>query len=154
VPRKPKAAARLTLEDVGAFAAGLPNAVVGAKWNNRTWIVNDRGFCWERALRKSDLARYGDETPPYGDIIAVSVENLDAKDALLGMELPGFFTIQHFNGYPAVLIELRLAEPSDVRAAIETAWRVESAKPPPRKRSPEKRKVAARPRRGAKPRAK
>jgi hypothetical protein len=151
VPRTPKAAARLTLEDVDAFARALPDTVVGAKWDNKTWIVNDRGYCWERALRKSDLARYGDETPPHGDIIAVAVENLDAKDALLGMELPGFFTIQHFNGYPAVLIELRLARPSDVRAAIETAWRVTSAKPPPKKRTARPKSKAKR--KPAKPRA-
>ncbi len=127
--------AKLTLADVAVFASSLPNATVGTKWNNRTWMVNERGLCWERALRKSDLERYGDETPPSGEIIAVAVENLDAKDALLAMELPGFFTIEHFNGYPAVLIELRLARPSDVRAGIEEAWRVVSAKSPMRKRA-------------------
>jgi len=124
-----KRVATLTLADVANFASGLPSATVGLKWNNRTWMVNGRGFCWERALRKSDLERYGDETPPSGDIIAVCVDNLDAKDALLAMELPGFFTIPHFNGSAAVLVELRLARPSDVRAAIEGAWRVVSARP-------------------------
>ena len=132
----------MSLADVDAFARTLPNVVLGKKWNNTTWIVNDRGFCWERALSKADLERLGEATPPSGDIIAVAVENLDAKDALLAMELPGFFTIQHFNGYPAVLVELRLAKPSDVRLAIETAWRVTSAKPPPRKRPKKPRKRA------------
>jgi hypothetical protein len=113
----------------------LPNATVGTKWNHRTWLVNDRGFCWERALSKADLGRLGDTPPPSGDIIAIAVENLDAKDALLAMELPGFFTIEHFNGYPAVLVELRLARPKDVRTAIEAGWRATSAKPPPKPRA-------------------
>jgi hypothetical protein len=126
---------RLSLVDVAAFAGKLPNVVVGTKWNRRTWLVTDRGFCWERPLGKADLARLGDATPPSGDIIAIAVENLDAKDALLAMDLPGFFTIEHFNGYPAVLVELRLAKPSDVRAAIEVAWRVTSERPAPRKRT-------------------
>jgi hypothetical protein len=132
----PKQSSRtLTLEAVDAFASKLPNAVIGTKWNRRTWLVNERGFCWERPLSKADLARYGDTPPPHGDIIAVAVEDLDAKDALLAMDLPGFFTIEHFNGYAAVLVELRLARPSDVRAAIETAWRVTSELPPLKKRA-------------------
>ena len=128
-------AAHLTLDDVGAIASDLPDATIGTKWNRRTWMVNGRGFCWERPFSKADLARYGDETPPSGEIIAVSVENLDAKDALLAMELPGFFTIPHFNGYPAVLVELRLARPSEVTAAIEGAWRVASTRPAVKKRA-------------------
>jgi len=137
-------AKRLKLADVDAFAGSLPNATVGKKWNHTTWLVNDRGFCWERPLGKTDLERFGDATPPSGDIIAIAVESLDAKDALLAMELPGFFTIQHFNNYPGVLIELRLARPNDVRAAIETAWRVASMKPPPKKRAKQPRSRARR----------
>jgi hypothetical protein len=130
----------MSLAEVDAFAGKLPNVALGKKWNRNTWLVNDRGFCWERPLGKADLARLGDATPPSGEIIAVAVENLDAKDALLAMELPGFFTIEHFNGYPAVLVELRLAQPRDVRVAIEAAWRATSAKPAPRKRAKKPRK--------------
>lgn len=119
----------MSLDDAAAFATALPDVVVGTKWRRRTWMVGDRGFAWQRPFSKADLARFGDETPPAGDILAVMVENLDAKDALLAMDLPGFFTIPHFNGYAAVLIALRSARPRDVRAAIVGAWRVVA--PPP-----------------------
>ena len=102
----------VTLETVAKLADALPGAVVGARWG--------------------DLKRYGEESPPTGEIFAVIVDGLDAKDALLGIGLPGFFTIPHFNGYAAVLIELRLARLADVRAALEVAHRVTAARPPKR----------------------
>jgi len=120
----------MTLDDVATFAESLAGVVVGAKWGHRTWMVNDRGFAWQRPFSKADLKRFGDEAPPSGDILAVAVENLDAKDALLSMDLPGFFTIPHFNGYAAVLIQLRAARAKDVRAAVREAWRTVSAAKP------------------------
>jgi hypothetical protein len=112
----------MTFEQVEAVASSLPGVTVGMKWRNRTWMVGDKGFAWQRPLSKADLARYGEETPPQGEILAVRVESLDAKDALLAMAPPGFFTIPHFQGYPAVLIELRHARAKDVRAAILDAF--------------------------------
>ena len=131
------------------IAKALPGVTVGTKWDARTWMVNERGFLWERPLRKSDLERLGAERIPHGDIVAIITEDLDAKDALLAMELPGFFTIQHFNGYPGLLIELRLARTGDVRAAITEAHRVAILKGPPKTRKkpakPKPRKAAAKP---------
>jgi hypothetical protein len=113
----------MTLDDVDAFATSLPEVVVGTKWGNRTWMVGNKGFAWQRPFSKADVKRFGDETPPAGDILAVKVGNLDAKDALLAIAPRGFFTIPHFSGYPAVLIALRAANASDVRAALVEAWR-------------------------------
>lgn len=112
----------VTIADVEKIVATLPTVTVGTKWGNRTWMVEDKGFAWQRPFSKADLERFGDETPPKGDILAVRVESLDAKDAVLAMELPGFFTIAHFNGYAAVLIELRKARAKDVRTAIQMAF--------------------------------
>lgn len=112
----------MKLEQAAAIADALPGVTVGAKWGNRTWLVGDKGFAWVRPFSKADLQRFGDETPPSGDILAVKVENLDAKDALLAIGAPGFFTIPHFNGYAAVLIELRKARVRDVRAALVAAY--------------------------------
>lgn len=124
----------LSFKDVEAIANELPGVTVGSKWNHKTWLVGDRGFIWERPLNKADLGRLGDAPPRQGDILGVRVENMDAKDALLAMELPGFFTIEHFKNYPGLLIELRKARKKDVRAAIVDAHRVALAAKPQRKR--------------------
>jgi hypothetical protein len=121
----------MTIQSVGAFASSLPGVTVGTKWGNRTWMVGGKGFAWQRPFSKADLVRFGDETPPAGDILAVRVENLDAKDALLAIAPPGFFTIPHFNGYAAVLIALRQARAQDVRAAVMGAFRTVAPPPPP-----------------------
>ena len=130
----------VSLTKVAEIAGALPGVVVGARWNHRTWLVNEHGFAWDRGLSKADIARYGSSPLPRGDIVAVIVDGLDAKDALLAMELPGFFTIPHFNGYAAVLIELRLARLADVRRAIEDAHRVAASRPP-KKPKPAKRRA-------------
>ena len=125
------------LADIEKIAAALPGVTTTLKWRHHTWIANERGFAWVRPLGKADIERWGDSAPlPAGDIIGIQVESLDAKDALLAMELPGFFTIQHFNNYPGLLIELRKARIKDVRAALAEAHRVALSKPPPKKRKP------------------
>jgi hypothetical protein len=140
----------MTFKAVDAFASKLPGVVVDAKSANRTWMVGGKGFAWQRPFRKADLERFGDETPPAGDILAVSVENLDAKDALLAMALPGFFTIPHFNGYPAVLIALRQARAKDVRAALLDGFRaVASSRPRAKRAAPRARKQRSAPARRA-----
>lgn len=125
----------MTFEDVDAFAINLPGVTVGSKWGNRTWMVDGKGFAWQRPLSKADVKRFGDETPPMGEILAVSVEDLDAKDALLAIAPPGFFTIPHFDGYPAVLIALRQARTKDVRAAIRDAFHAVASSLPIAKRA-------------------
>ena len=120
----------MTFDDVEALAASLPGVTVGARWGNRTWMVQGKGFAWQRPFSKADLKRFGDATPPAGEILAVRVESLDAKDALLAIAPPGFFTIPHFQGYAAVLIALRQARAKDVRAAIRDAFRTVAPKPP------------------------
>lgn len=117
----------LCYDDIDAMLATLPGVMVGTKWNHRTWMVGDKGFAWERPLSKADVRRFGDETPPQGELLAVRVEDLDAKDALLAIGLPGFFTIEHFNGYPAILIALQRARVKDVRAAVLDAFRIVGA---------------------------
>ncbi|HSS02174.1 MAG TPA: hypothetical protein VLM79_34185 [Kofleriaceae bacterium] len=136
----------MTLDDVAAFVSKLPGVTAAMRWAHRTWIVNDKGFAWQRPFSKADLKRFGDAAPPAGDILAVIVENLDAKDALLAMELAGFFTIPHFNGYAAVLIALRQARAKDVRAAIQDAFRVAVSALPAKRGAPRARKRTARPR--------
>ena len=55
---------------------------------------------------------------------------------LLAMDLPGFFTIPHFNNYPALLIALKQAKLKDVKASLIAAFDTAATKKPkPKKQS-------------------
>jgi hypothetical protein len=112
----------VNLEDAAALAMALPEVTEGQRHGQRTWFVAGKAFAWERAFSKADLRRFGEETPPSGPILAVSVEDLGAKEAVLSAGLKGFFTIPHFAGYPAVLIQLTVAGKRAVRESIMAAW--------------------------------
>jgi hypothetical protein len=111
-----------SFDDVAAVALGLPEVTEGERHGQRTWFVGGKGFAWERPFSTADLRRFGDETPPGGPILGVRVEDLGEKEAVLAAQPGAFFTIPHFDGYAAVLIQLdRVAGPA-LREAVTDAW--------------------------------
>ena len=111
-----------TLDDAARMASGLPEVTEGESRSNRTWSVGGKAFAWERPFSKADIRRYGDETPPDGPILAVRVGDLGEKEAVLAANPDAFFTIPHFDGYAAVLIQLRKASAVALREAITDGW--------------------------------
>ena len=92
-------------DDVRRIALELPETSEGVSRDLRTWRVKDKGFVWERPLRRADLEALGDAAPD-GPILGARVEHLVAKEALLADDPSVFFTTPHFDGYPAVLVRL------------------------------------------------
>ena len=112
----------LTVDEVARMASELPDVTEGERHGNRTWAVAGKAFAWERPFSKADIKRFGDETPPDGLILAVRVEDLGEKEAVLAAQPKAFFTIPHFDGYAAVLIQLKKATKRAVREALTDAW--------------------------------
>src|SRR5206468_13019198 len=94
----------------------------GERYGNRTWSVAGKGFAWELPFSKADIRRFGDVTPPDGPIFAVRVADLGEKEAVLAAQTKGFFTIPHFDGYAAVLIQLKAVGKRALREAITDGW--------------------------------
>ena len=113
---------RLTVEDAARLALALPEVSEGTRFGYRTWFVGGQGFAWERPLSKADIRRLGGEPPPEGPLLAVRVANLEEKEVLMMDPPHGFFDIEHFRGYPAVLIRLQLIDEDLLEAALVEAW--------------------------------
>lgn len=114
------------MDDAAEMAMTLPEVRegVGGHTGRRTWYVGDskKFFAWERPFSKADIKRFGNETPPDGEILAVRVEDLHEKEAVLAAGKKGFFTISHFDGYAAVLIQLKAVGKRDLRNALIDGW--------------------------------
>jgi hypothetical protein len=117
-------------EDVDTICRALPETWFGTAWGNvPTWLVplrqksdKGRGFVLYRKPHKS--ATDPDTGELYDDLLVIRTANPDDKRALVEADGP-FFTIDHFNGFNAVLVQLsRLDEITrdELREVITDAW--------------------------------
>jgi hypothetical protein len=78
-----------------------------------------RGFVWERPLRAKEVEEVGEQDGP---ILAVRVAHEHEKQALLAEDVAVFFTISHFDGFPAVLVRLDRIARHRLEELVVNAW--------------------------------
>ncbi|MCW2613209.1 MAG: hypothetical protein JWN08_203 [Frankiales bacterium] len=67
--------------------------------------MRDRLFAWQRPLLKTELAALG-ATAPDGPLLGVRVADEAEKHAVIAERPECCLTTPHFDGYPAVLVQL------------------------------------------------
>jgi hypothetical protein len=116
-----------TWEDVAVIVAELPLTEERAPHD---WRIGKKLIAWERPLRTSDreaLAASGIE-PPQGAVLAVRVADEGVKFALIADEPQLYFTTPHFDGYPAVLVNLAEIDELGLREVLTEAWLTQAPK--------------------------
>lgn len=123
-----------TPDDVEEICLGLPEVEFGITWGDRpTYKVppgdKGRGFVLYRAPHKSAVDPATGEM--YDDLLVIVVPTEADKLALVEDPDTPFFTIDHFNGYNAVLVQQsRLGEITrdELAEIITEAWAARAPK--------------------------
>ena len=118
-----------TPDDVHDICLSLPEVELGVSWGDRpTYKVprgpRGRGFVLHRAPGRTAVDPATGE--PYDDLLVLLTPTEADKDALVGDPSTPFFTVPHFDGYAAVLVQQsRLGELSydELVEVLTDAWR-------------------------------
>lgn len=103
-----------TEEDVRRIALSLPETSEKPWFGTPGFRVKDKGF-----LRIRSEAEGG---------LVVFVSDLGEKEALLASDPDKFFTTPHYDGYPAVLVNLPAISVEELEELITESWRLRAPK--------------------------
>jgi hypothetical protein len=118
---------RARLADIDVICRSLPEVELGTSWGDRpTYLVvqkpKPRGFVLARAARRDAVdPETGEE---YDDLLVIRTATAEDKAALVQADGP-FFTIDHFRGYNAVLLQQSRVgelEVDELREVLTDAW--------------------------------
>ena len=108
-------------EDVRRIVSALPETSEGESRGLKAWRVRKKLVVWERPLRKSDLEALGDAAPD-GPILGARVPDVADKEVLMAWNGEVYFTTPHFDGYPAILVQLERIPVEELEELIRDAW--------------------------------
>jgi hypothetical protein len=103
-----------TEEDVRRIALSLPETVEKPWYGTPGFRVKDKGY-----LRIRSEADGG---------LVVFVADVADKEMLLQSDPEKFFTTPHYDGYPAVLVNLLAIDVDELRELIIDSWRLKAPK--------------------------
>ena len=103
-----------TEDDVRRIALSLPETVEKPWYGTPGFRVKDKGF-----LRIRSNAEGG---------LVVFVADVAEKEMLLASDPEKFFTTPHYDGYPAVLVNLPAIDVDELRELITDSWRLKAPK--------------------------
>jgi hypothetical protein len=111
-------------DDVDDICMSLPDVELGTSWGDRpTYKVRGKGFLLHRMPHKTAVDPETGEM--YDDLLLITVADAAEKQALVDDERLPFFTVDHLNGYNAVLVQqsrLGEIEREELAEIITDAW--------------------------------
>lgn len=102
-----------TWQDVTQIGARFPGLERSTSYGTPSLKVRNKFVCRLR-------------TDP--DALVMRVTDLGEKEALVQGEPGTFFSTPHYDGYPAVLINLDTVDRTELAELIEDAWRLQAPK--------------------------
>lgn len=113
-----------TADDVHEICMSLPEVELSTSWGDRpTYKVRGKGFLLHRAPHRSAVDPATGEL--YEDLLVIRTGSSEDKEVLVQDPRLPFFTIDHFRGYNAVLVQQsRLPELTreELAEVITDAW--------------------------------
>jgi hypothetical protein len=101
-----------TEQDVREIALALPEVTEEQWYRTPGYKVAGKGF-----LRLRTEAEGG---------LVVFVPDLGEKEALLGADPEAYYTTAHYDGYPAILVNLAAVDLDELRELITESWRIKA----------------------------
>jgi hypothetical protein len=113
-----------TVDDIHDVASSMPHVtrIEGPK-GNAIYQVGGKSFVFFRNPRPD--ARDPVKGDAYDDVIVIWVESESDKLALVQDSSTPFFTTDHFNGHPSVLVracDLHTVDKTELAELIQDAW--------------------------------
>lgn len=110
-----------TFAEVEKLVLSLPETAAVPSYGGAPALrVNKKLVARLRAEMADDVDDLTGE--PYGEVLMVGVADLGEKEALIASDPRAYFTVPHYDGYPAVLVRLALADLSELRELLTEAW--------------------------------
>lgn len=105
-----------TQEDAERIAISLPGAEKDP--GSFHFGVRGKGFIWVYLERPEPKKK----RVPVPEVLAVRVPGDDVKQDMLAAEPDKYFTTDHYDGYPAVLVRLPRVTAEELEFLITQAW--------------------------------
>lgn len=112
------------MRDLDRLALSLPEAVMEMRDDGRSaYLVNAKLFCFHRVPRKDALDEATGER--LDDVLAFRLADEEMKRMWLADDRSIFFTTEHFNGHPWILLrigDLARVDNDELAELVSDAW--------------------------------
>jgi hypothetical protein len=113
----------VSMRDVEEVALSMPEAAKELRDDDRpAYLVDGKLFCFHRTQRRDAVDATGERLD---DVLAVRVADEEMKSMWISSRPRVFFTTDHFNGHPWILLRipsLAEVEPDELFELMSDAW--------------------------------